>query len=144
MCSNQIKGFRVGDKIRARRNNGILIEGEIDNLFENQASVFWHESGHLYTKKIKYDFIENIKPTNITQNVQQPITVNQPVIVSQAVTLNQLVDANKAFVHRNILKKAANMIFLLLITIFVAAIGLIFFSGVFEEYQRSHQVFSKS
>ena len=131
----------MGDKIRARRKNGSLIEAEIDNLYANQANVFWYERGYLFTKQVKYDSIVKIEPIKILQ----PITVNQPVTVHQPMTINQHMNANQQIINRNVLnlKIAGNIIFLVCILILLAVIVLIFFSGVFEEYQKSHQVLSK-
>ena len=113
--------FQVGDKIEARRNNGNVIQAEIDSLFDEKASVSWCEGGVWLTRKFYY---RQMLKVNVVQNNQQLINRNSFELTQREKRTNNCLRITQIIAF-----------FLLGIILF-----LIFITGVFETYQRSAMV----
>ena len=122
--------FKVGDKIEARRNNGNLIQAEIDALFENKASVFWYgENQVLLTRKFYYREIIKVNSNNNQISAVNMVNVHY----------NQQLNFGKR-AYNSCLQNALTIIGLCLFVTFLLFVFLIFIFGVFETYENSYKV----
>ena len=112
--------FNIGDKIEARRNNGNIIQAEIELLHEKKASVFWYEENVYHFRKFFYH--EMVKSKSINQQSRNHL------LFSKKKAKNRFLDS---FI----------IISIFLILMFCAVVFFIFVIGVYQNYENASKVY---